>query len=263
MTPWERSPSGAPVPAGATPTSMTIVAGASKRMICQRSTLPGLPSWRRPERRRLDVAHPARHRGEAIGMADVERRFGDGAIADARAVDEGLVGQVHEVVDHQPVVAFHGDQLAVAGPGGIVVPVHVGDLRRVGERRVAGPHPDQAVALDHRKGAHRGGRIDRLLRRHEGAAAARIVGQAVIAADDLVAVEPAFRQRQQAMPAGVGERRDAAVESAVEHELLAADGTGQELALDLDVIGGGVPGVERERRRCSVHGRPPVFSMYT
>ena len=47
LTPWLRSPSGAPVPVGATPTSMAMVAGASKLMICQRSTLPGLPNWPR------------------------------------------------------------------------------------------------------------------------------------------------------------------------------------------------------------------------
>src|SRR5260221_472383 len=44
VTPWLRSPCGAPVPASATPTSRTMVQGASKRMICQRSTLPGFPS---------------------------------------------------------------------------------------------------------------------------------------------------------------------------------------------------------------------------
>ncbi len=43
LTPWLRSPSGAPVPAFATPTSIRIVAGASNVMICQRSTLPEKP----------------------------------------------------------------------------------------------------------------------------------------------------------------------------------------------------------------------------
>jgi len=41
LTPCERSPSGAPVPAGATPTSILTVPGAWKLMICQRSTGPG------------------------------------------------------------------------------------------------------------------------------------------------------------------------------------------------------------------------------
>ena len=72
-------------------------------------------------------------------MGDIERRFGDGVIADAAAMHEGLVRQVHQIVDDQPVIAFDVDGLAVACPGRIVVPVHVGHQRGVGHCRIAHP----------------------------------------------------------------------------------------------------------------------------
>ena len=98
-------------------------------MICQRSTGPGLPSCARPERRRLDAGHPARD--GRVGVAECvtfEGRLGDGAVADARAMHECLVGQVHQVVDNQSVVALHVSGLAVSSPGRIVGPMQVRHL---------------------------------------------------------------------------------------------------------------------------------------
>ena len=60
----------------------------------------GLAQLRRPERRRLDAAHPARHRHGALTMGDVERGLGNVLVADAGAVHEGLVGEIHQIVDH-------------------------------------------------------------------------------------------------------------------------------------------------------------------
>ena len=78
------------------------------------------------------------------------------ALADAGAVHEGFVGQVHQVVDHEAVVALDGDQLAVASPLGIVVPVHVGHERRIRLGGIAGPDPHKAMPLDNRKRAYAG-----------------------------------------------------------------------------------------------------------
>ena len=72
-------------------------------------------------------------------MSHVEGRFGDGFIADAPAMHERLVRQVHQIVDNQPVIAFDVNCLAVSGPGGIVVPVHVRNQRRVGHGGIAHP----------------------------------------------------------------------------------------------------------------------------
>ena len=223
-------------------------------MICQRSTGAGLSQLRRPERRRLDAAHPARHRHGAFAMGDAERRFGDIVVADAGAMHEGFVGQVHQIIDHQPVVASRVNGLAIAGPFGIVVPVHVRYQRRIGQRRIAHPEPDETMSLHHRIGSHAGRWIDGLLRRHVGAAALRIVFQPVIAADQRVAVEPSFRQRHQSVPAGIFQCADLSIGLAEQHDMLAADGPGKQRVLEVDIPCRGVPGVQWKRCR---HGSLP------
>jgi hypothetical protein len=191
-------------------------------------------------------AHPAGHGDIGVAMRDIERGFRDGFIADAAAMNEGLMREVHQIIDNHPVIAFDVDGLAVAGPGRIVIPVHVRNQRRIGQRRIAHPQPDESVTLDHRIGAHTGRRIDGFLRRHEGATARRIVFQAVVAADHAIAFEPALRKRHQAMPAGIFQRRHLSVGLPVQHDVLAADRARKQCALDIDVPCRGVPGVHRK-----------------
>jgi hypothetical protein len=212
-----------------------------------------------PERWCVDALHPARDGGRTVAVRGDEGRLGHFAVADRRAVHEGLVRQVHEVVDHEPVVAVDADHLAVAGPGGVVVPVHVGHERGVGLGRIAGPDPDEAVLLDHRKVAHARRGVERFLARHVGAAALAVVDQAVVAADQLVAFEAAERERHQPVPAGVFERGDLAVGAAEHHQLLVADGARQQRVTHFDVVGGGIPGVQRKGGR----GRFHEYPMYT
>src|SRR5271167_174874 len=116
----------------------------------------------------------------------------------------------------------------------------------IGEGWIAGPDPDQPVALDDRIAPHAGGWIDRLLRRHMGAAPGGIEHEAMIAAHDLVADEAAHGERQQPVPAGVLERRNGAVGAAVENDVVAADGPRRQGALDLMAPGGRIPRVQRE-----------------
>ena len=181
-------------------------------MICQRSACSALSELLGPERRRLDVDHPARHRRGPVGVRDVERRIQDRLMADAVGMHVSLVRQVHQVVDNQAVVALERiEGPALPHPFGPVVPVEIRDLRRVRERGIARPDPHQPVPLRHRIGTHASRRVDGLLCRHVGAAAGRVEHQPVISARDFVAVEPPHRQRQQPVPAGVLERRDLSV----------------------------------------------------
>jgi len=148
--------------------------------------------------------------------------------------------------------------LAVAGPLRVVVPVQVGHLVAVGQRRVARPHPHEPVPLDDRVAAHPGGEIDRLLRGHEHAAALGVEHEAVVAAGDVVVLDLALRQRHEPVPAGVLERDRPAVAAAVHHELVPGDLAPEQLALQLDVVGGRVPAVARpvgqaERVRDAAH----------
>ncbi len=138
-----------------------------------------------PERRRRDAFHPARDGGAAVAVRGDERGLGDLAAADRRAVHEGLVRQVHQVVDHQPVVALHGDALAVAGPLGVVVPVQVGHQRQSpGVESPGRTRPRGASQRRDRTHARR--RVDRLLRGPVGARAVRVVHNAVAPAAEPV-----------------------------------------------------------------------------
>ena len=207
----------------------------------------GLAQLTGPERRRFDIDHPARHGRGAIGMGHFERRIEDRVVADAAGMDVSLVGEVHQVVDHQPVVALERvESPALALPLLPVVPMEIGHGGGIGEGRIARPDPDQPMPLDDRIAPHRGRGVDRLLRRHMGAAPGGIEHQPMIAAHDLVADQPAHRERQQPMPAGVLERGDGAVGAAVENDVMAADRSGRERAPDLMAPGGRIPGVQGE-----------------
>ncbi len=181
----------------------------------------------------------------AVGHLEVGLR--ERVVPDARPVHELLVRQVHQVVDHELVAAVDPDRLAVPRPLRVVVPVHVRHQIRVGERRVARPHPHVPVALHHRVRVDRRAGVDRLLRRHERRAAVGVVADAVVAAHDLVvAAQLAHRQRREAVPARVGQRDRAAGRGAVEDDGPAGDRLRQQVAPHLVVPRRGVPGVERE-----------------
>src|SRR3954462_11349396 len=68
--------------------------------------MTGLAKLTRPEWRRLDIFHPARHRYLAVAVSDFERVAGDRIVPDAAGMDIGLMGQVHEVIHDQPVIAL-------------------------------------------------------------------------------------------------------------------------------------------------------------
>ena len=216
-----------------------------------------------PERRRIDVDHPARHGRGVLGVRHVERRVEDGVVADAVGMHVGLVRQIHQIVDHQAIVAFEAiERAALAFPFGAVVPVKVRQDGGIGSRGIAGPDPDQPMPLDHGIGAHAGRRIDGLLRGHETATSRRIEDQTVVAAHDLIADEPSERKRQQPMPAGILQRDGIPVRAAIEHDVLAADRSRRQFALDLVAPGGGIPSVQRKGSAVS-HRCPPEISALT
>jgi hypothetical protein len=69
----------------------------------------------------------------------------DLGLADAGRVDVGLVRQVHQVVDHQPVVALDVIEAAAVRPVGAVGPGQRMHQRRIGGALLARPDPDKAV----------------------------------------------------------------------------------------------------------------------
>ncbi|MBK7471676.1 MAG: hypothetical protein IPI73_14730 [Betaproteobacteria bacterium] len=99
------------------------------------------PQRRAPERRRHDVVHEAAGDDLVAVRLGADRRFVDFLLADAVGVDVRLVRQVHQVVDHQPVVAGDVKEAAAVRPLRIAGPVQRGDRRGIGLRRVAWPDP--------------------------------------------------------------------------------------------------------------------------
>ena len=173
--------------------------------------------------------------------ARLRRRLLDLALADARRMHVGLVRQVHQVVDHQAVVAVDVIEPAAVNPFGALGPGQWVQLRRVGERFLARPDPDEAVALDHRIAADR---RPHALARHADALAVAAHHQAVVAADDAaVFAYRAERQRRAAVRAEVLERRDRAALGAEQHHAVAADRAAERLRGDLVGGAGDVPGV--------------------
>ena len=213
----------------------------------------------RPERRGIDVFHPARDRRGAVAMRGHERGFGHGAVADRAAMHEGLVRQIHQVVDHQAVIAGHANHFAVCRPGWIVVPVKIGHQCGVCQSRVAGPDPDEAVLFNHRKTAHAGSRIQGLLAGHMGAATCGVEMQTVVTADHFIALQAPHGQRQQAVPAGIFQHSGLAIALAVHHQFLIANGTSQQIPADFDVISRRIPSIEGKGGLSGLHG----YALYS
>ncbi len=83
--------------------------------------------------------HPPFDRDGAFVVADDELRAAQCVLPTARRVHELLVSEIHQGVEHEPVVAVDRDGEADAGPGRVVHLVHVGYEGRIGFRRVAEP----------------------------------------------------------------------------------------------------------------------------
>ena len=156
-------------------------------------------------------------------------------------MDVGLVGQVHQVVDHQAIVAVDAIIAAVEGPARIGAWPEVRDQagrpcppRRSRSRRIGGARrPDRSARTDRATGS--------LLHRHLDAAAVAVDQQAVVAATNIVAFLDPHRQRQQPVGTGVAHGDDRAVEAAVEHHRLAADRSRQWRAVDLVIPARDIP----------------------
>ena len=212
----------------------------------------------RPKRRRVDIDHPPGNRRRAVCMRDIERRTGNRFISDAANMDVGLVRQVHQVVDHQTIVAFKTVKgTAFADPVGAVIPMEIRQLGRIREFGISRPHPDKTMPLDGRVCTDAGSRIDGFLRGHVGAASGGIEYEAVISADDLIVLETTHRKWKQPVPAGVFKCCYRTVSAAIKHYVLVANGAGHEFLLDLMAPSYGIPGVQWEWP-CLGHGAPPV-----
>ena len=199
------------------------------------------PCRRREHGRRRDVAHDAVDEHLVPLPARLDRGFRDGFVADTGAMHIGLVRQVDQIVDQQLVMRPDMEAVAERHPAVLVQPGHRRQERRIGGFGRPHPDPDPAVFLDRRIGAQSGAARHPVLARHGDASAVRVIGEAVIAADQPVADQPPLRQRQAAVDAAVYERARNAVLGAEEHDRLAAHRAGERGAADLRSGGRDVP----------------------
>lgn len=200
------------------------------------------------ERRALGVVHVPADVDDAPVLVDLG---GDRGVrhlrrADVTTVQVGLVGQVEQVVDQQAVARVQRGHPAHHRVPGVGKPRGTGNRGRIGPVPVADPDPDEGVLLHHRIGGDPRGARNALLTGYEDTRAGRVVGEAVVAADDRVAVEPALGQRVAPVYAPVGERHRLPRPGAVEHQWLTEHRTGEQTPADLTAVGRHVPLVPGE-----------------
>ena len=181
------------------------------------------------------------------------------------------MGQVHQVLDHQHGVAGDLQGLAAPIPVGVVHDAEIRNPALVGQRRIAGPHPDPVVFLGNRIAAHPSRRRDMRLARDMHAGAVGREAQAVIGAFDGIASNPAPRELGVAVAAAVLQRDRRAVRHPVQHHRLAEHKAAHRMqASDLVAPGSDVPAVPRKHYtapsssgRHALMGRPePVGARH-
>ena len=177
-----------------------------------------------------------------------------------QGVPIGLVGEVHEVVDHQAIVTSHMVKAAAIGPVGAVGPVQSGQERGVGPLGLARPDPDEAVALDHRVGAD-GGKGAHTLAGHGFGASVATHDQAVVAANQLALADAAQGEGGATVGAKVFQGRHLALTGAVENDGLATDHAAQGLVRDLVGGAGDIPGVLGIHERLQIGEIPKHYPL--
>ncbi|MNG19938.1 hypothetical protein D3C76_1713590 [compost metagenome] len=82
-------------------------------------------------------------------MAGFKRGFSQCFVADRRRVDIRLMGQIHEVIDHQSIIRLNLSHAAITCPVGIIKPSEIRDQIRIRQRGVARPDPHEAMTFLH------------------------------------------------------------------------------------------------------------------
>ena len=160
------------------------------------------------------------------------------------------MGEIEQVLDDELVVRLDMQAIALGAPRRMIEPAEVADLRRIGERRLAHPDPDPAVALDDRVAADAGRGGNDVLSRHADTLSGRIVSKAVVAALDQVARDRALVERVLAVTAAILERDDLPRRRAIEYDgLVQQDPSERSLPGYLVSPGRDVPGVPHKHSR--------------
>src|SRR5690606_18188060 len=155
-----------------------------------------------PERRRDDVFHEAAGNDSVAFHPRMYGRLVDLVLTDAVGMDIRFVRKVHEVVDHEPIIAIDVIQAAAIRPLVAYCPVQVGNKAGVGQSRVARPDPDKAIPLLDRITFY-AGKTANPLHGHGYGLAIATHDQSVIAANQIPIFYVAQRQRRATVRAEV------------------------------------------------------------
>ena len=160
---------------------------------------------------------------------------------------ERKMGEVAQIVDDQqpvcPIVHISGK----AAPFAVCERRIIDDQIWIGFFGIAHPDPDQVITFDAGIASDAELRRNLFLAGNLDAFSARIELHAVVHASDIVAFDPAHRERCRTMATAVVQRDDFAAGSSVNNDRPLQNGPGQLLAVDQFVIPGrNVPGIAQK-----------------
>ena len=209
-----------------------------RHVIGQSITTQGLT----PERRRHDVVHEATGHHRFALETGIDGRFVNFLLADTRSMHIGFMRKVHEVIDHEAIVAVDMVTPAAIRPFRTHGPCQMRDLRGISQARLARPDPDEAITLHHRETTDAGKAANPLLR-HGDHLALTAHHQTMIAAGQPTIADRAQRKRRAAMRTKIFQRRDLIFRPTVKDDFFAANLPPQRLIQDLIRRTGDVPGI--------------------
>ncbi|MFZ0878362.1 MAG: hypothetical protein WA002_02620, partial [Candidatus Acidiferrales bacterium] len=134
-------------------------------------------------------------------------------------------------------------------PIGIRAPMQIRNLAGVGAFGIANPDPNETMLF--RDGINRDGcvLVNALLAGHPDALAAFVKFEAVVFADEVIALQISLGEREEAMGATILEGRDCAIGLAIKNDVLATNRAVQRGVLDFMIPGGWVPEISQEHYR--------------
>ena len=198
------------------------------------------------EAARRVVGEPALHAQAALVRQHARPFVGPLRHVEAQRllVREGQMRKVEQIVVDQQVMRGVVEMTGFQPVARIVERQRRRDRRRVGRGRLAHPDPHPGAAHGDGIAAHAGALRDELLAGDLDAAPVGRELQPVIHAAQVVALEPAHRERRETVAATILERRQPAVGGAVKRDRLIDDGTRVDGARrELGQPAGDVPGI--------------------
>jgi hypothetical protein len=165
------------------------------------------------------------------------------------------MGQVHEIVDEELIIAFDLRGAPLENPLWIRAPGKLRNPGFIGEFGSADPNPNEPMPLHDGIDADSRISVNARLTGHPDTLPARIEFKSVVLADEMIFLEIALRKGQEAVRATILEGTESAICLAIENQGFATNDAGKWGMFDFVIPGNGVPEVTQE------HGGLPQDSL--